>query len=134
MQEHTLPFFKTTTVKKIFSFICCFAIVGLVLQSSEKETSKPEPDPVQEPPCHPTYTSDIKAIVNAKCAISGCHNGNSGIVGFTSYTPLKERADNGRIKSYVFELKIMPPASAAQLTEDEKKLLQCWLDNGAPEN
>ncbi len=121
-------------MKKVFSFIGCFALTVAVLQSCKKETLKPEPNPVPEPPCQPTYTSDINAIVNTKCAISGCHNGNSGVVGFTSYTPLKERADNGRIKSYVFELKIMPPASAAQLTEDEKKLLQCWLDNDAPEN
>jgi uncharacterized membrane protein len=135
VQEHTLPFFKkNTTVKKVFSFIIFFALTVVVLQSCEKETSKPEPNPVQEPPCQPTYTSDIKAIVNAKCAIPGCHDGNSGLVNFTTYGPLKEKVDNGRVKRYVFELKIMPPATATQLTEDEKKLLQCWLDNGASEN
>lgn len=99
--------------------------------SCDKEKSTtPEPVPL----CHPTYVGDIKTIVNTRCAISGCHDGNSAVVAFTTYDPLKERADNGRIKSYLFELKIMPPANATQLTEDEKKLIQCWLDNGAPEN
>lgn len=121
-------------MKKLWTGIVPWVIILLWLTSCEKETSKPEPNPVQEPPCRPTYTSDIKAIVNTKCAISGCHDGNSGIVGFKEYATLKERADNGRIKSYVFELKIMPPSTAVQLTDDEKKLVECWLDNGAPEN
>lgn len=107
-----------------------FCTIGIA--ACNKETTIPEPE--QPAPCRPTYVADIRTIVNTRCAISGCHDGNSGLVAFTTYAPLKERADNGRIKSYLFELKIMPPASATQLTEDEKKLMQCWLDNGAPEN
>lgn len=97
--------------------------------------NKPEPAPQPQPAgCKPTYTTDIKAIVDAKCAVSGCHDGSANIVNLSSYTPLKERADNGRIRSYIFELKIMPPASATQLTDAEKDIIKCWLDNGAPEN
>lgn len=125
-------FFRNITVKKILSFISYCAVAVAILQSCGKE--KVSPVPGQPVTCRPTYASGIKAIVDTRCAISGCHDGNSGVVGFTAYAPLKERADNGRIRSYVFELKIMPPSSATQLTEDEKKLLQCWLDNGAPEN
>ena len=47
---------------------------------------------------------------------------------------MKIRADNGRIAQFVFELKIMPPASAEKLTDAEKDKLKCWLDDGAPEN
>lgn len=96
---------------------------------------KYEPNPVAQPTaCNPTYTSEIKAIVNEKCAISGCHDNNSTIASYTSYAPLKERADNGRLYSYLFDLKIMPPASSIQLTDNEKELIKCWLDNDTPEN
>lgn len=114
--------------KTLLLLTCC--VIGVAACNKEPTTTEPE----QPAPCHPTYIADIKTIVSTRCAISGCHDGNSGVVAFTTYAPLKERAHNGRIKSYVFELKIMPPASAAQLTDDEKRLLQCWLDNGAPEN
>ncbi len=120
------------TVKKIIPYIIVLMAATIWASCDKGEGANPEPDPI--PPCRANYASDIKTIVQAKCAISGCHDGNSAVVAFTTYAPLKERADNGRIKSYLFELKIMPPASATQLTEDEKKLMQCWLDNGAPEN
>ncbi|HEY9178435.1 MAG TPA: hypothetical protein VIN07_12120 [Flavipsychrobacter sp.] len=119
-------------MKKILSIISCCAVTVATMQSCGKDEASPAPG--QPAACRPTYASGIQAIVNTRCAIAGCHDGNSGVVGFTSYVPLKERADNGRIRSFVFELKIMPPSSATQLTEDEKKSLQCWLDNGAPEN
>ena len=131
MQEHTLSFLiqMMMKMKKTLLFLT-YCTVGIVACNKETNTTEPE----QPAPCHATYVADIKTIVNAKCAISGCHDGNSGIIGFKEYTPLKERADNGRIKSYVIELKIMPPATAPQLTDNEKKLIKCWLDNGAPEN
>lgn len=120
-------------MKKCIQLIIVLIAAATLWASCKKEEGdKPAPDPI--PPCRPTYVSDIKTIVQAKCAITGCHDGNSGIIGFNTYIPLKERADNGRIKSYVIELKIMPPATAPQLTDNEKKLINCWLDNGAPEN
>ena len=131
MQEHTLSFLiqMMMKMKKTLLFLTCCTF-GIVACNKEPNTTEPE----QPATCHATYVADIKTIVNTKCAISGCHDGNSGIIGFNTYIPLKERADNGRIKSYVIELKIMPPSTAKQLTDDEKKLIQCWLDNGAPEN
>jgi hypothetical protein len=77
------------------------------------------------------YSSDIKPLVARKCAVAGCHNGSTGLVNFTDDATLKLRADNGRIRSYVFELKIMPPAGADSLTTLEKEQLKCWLDGGA---
>jgi len=95
------------------------------------EGDNPKPDPI--PQCWPTYASDIKSIVDAKCAVSGCHDGNSGVANFSAYGPLKAKADESKIKNYVLELNIMPPAGASQLTENEQEKLKCWLDNGAPE-
>jgi hypothetical protein len=84
--------------------------------------------------CVSKYSADILSIINNKCAISNCHNTGSALGDFTTYAGVKARADNGRIRRNVFELKIMPPASAIPLTDFEKEKIKCWLDNGAPQN
>lgn len=131
----SIPFlfipYNDSMVQRVSTGIILF--LAAALSSCGKKETHPAQQP-QLPESRPTYTAGIKTLVESRCAISGCHDGHSGIIGFTGYSPLKERADNGRIESFVFELKIMPPASATALTEDEKKLLQCWLDNGAPEH
>lgn len=108
----------------IFTFL---SAVVLIIACKKEE----EPQPA---PCKPTYDAGIKTIVDAKCALSGCHDGSVPLPNFKTYPELKARVDNGKVKSFVFDLKIMPPANATQLTDEEKELLQCWLDNGAPEN
>jgi uncharacterized membrane protein len=81
-----------------------------------------------------TYTSDIQPIVANKCALAGCHAAGSAVADFSGYEGLKTRADNGKISKYVFELKIMPPATKTQLTDEEKEKLKCWLDGGAKQD
>lgn len=93
---------------------------------------KDKPTPAPEG-CNATYTGDIKTIVASKCAIAGCHNGQTNLVNFTTYANLKARADNGRLKEFVLDKGIMPPANATQLTESEKETFKCWLEDDAPE-
>ena len=78
------------------------------------------------------YSADIKPVVAAKCALSGCHGAGSTVADFTQYTPLKKRADNGVLRKNVLELGIMPPTGHEPLTVQEKDKLKCWLDYGAP--
>src|SRR5439155_1224468 len=109
-----------TFLALLFIFMSCTKDVGL----------KPLPVPIQEPEsCR--YLDDVKPFVLAKCAISGCHVSGFPFGDFSLYDGLKARADNGRIKTLVFEDGLMPPASAEKLTEKEKRQLKCWLDNGA---
>ena len=86
----------------------------------------------ETPAC--SYTASIRPVINSKCAIPDCHNGSTALGDFTTYEGLKTRADNGRIRTNVFELNIMPPASASPLTDEEKELIKCWLDNGASQD
>jgi uncharacterized membrane protein len=81
-----------------------------------------------------SYSGVIRPIINNKCAIPNCHNAGSTLADFSTYEGLKSGVDNGRIRTNVYDLKIMPPASAIPLTEEEKEQLKCWLDNGAPQN
>lgn len=80
------------------------------------------------------YDIDIKPIITAKCAIPSCHASGSTLPDLSDYTILKTWVDNGRFRANIYELKIMPPASAVALTNEEKNIIKCWLDNGATKN
>lgn len=110
-----------------YLFTCFLCTVTLACRQE-----KVVPEPTAEP-CA-TYAADIVYIVNSKCALPGCHVEGSTFGNFTLYSELKQRADNGRIQQFVFDLEIMPPASAEKLTDEEKEKLKCWLDDGAPDN
>ncbi len=109
-------------------------ILPLLLLWLVAACNKKEETPTPDTSCKNTYNAHVKVIVDAKCAISGCHVSGASMGDFTTYAGIKAKADAGRIKSHVFELKIMPPASATQLTDEEKETIKCWLDNGAPES
>ena len=79
------------------------------------------------------YETDIKPIVNTYCV--SCHTyGGIGPGNYSLYVDLKAAADNGKIHNRVFVLKDMPQTGAAQLSQDELSKLNCWLEQGAPEN
>ncbi|OSZ78833.1 hypothetical protein CAP35_11455 [Chitinophagaceae bacterium IBVUCB1] len=105
-------------------------ILFLLLLACKKEKKPADTTPT---PCTASYATDIKPLMANKCATTGCH-GYNGLANLNDYSVLKERADNGNINKFVFELKMMPPTTAAQLTDAEKEKLQCWLKNGAPNN
>lgn len=103
-------------------------LIALIACNKEEKTNNTTPEP-----CIASYTTDIKPVIANKCATTGCH-GHNGLANLNDYNILKERADNGNINKFVFELKMMPPTTATQLTDAEKEKLQCWLKNGAPNN
>lgn len=84
--------------------------------------------------CKSRYVADIKPIIMIKCATDGCHESNFPFGNFTSYSELKIRIDNGRIRTLVFENDLMPPANSVKLSTDELEILKCWIDDGAIEN
>ncbi len=88
----------------------------------------------------PTYTSDIKAIVDASCAYSGCHN--QGAHNYDSFAGMLPSLNDGQIRNRVLVMREdttlgMPPNYAINgvkdLTDAEIALFECWLDDGFPE-
>jgi hypothetical protein len=79
---------------------------------------------------NPTYTGAIKAIVDANCTMSGCHNAGSPNGNYTTYEGLLIRVNNGTLSKRVLYTKDMPKGGSLSL-EDRKKL-KCWIDAGAP--
>lgn len=82
-----------------------------------------------------TYSATVQPIINAKCAIPGCHTATGGNnIPLATYTQVKAKVDNGSFRNRVLVIANMPPAPLAPLPADEKEKLQCWLDAGAPNN
>ena len=80
-----------------------------------------------------TYTTDIRPIINASCAISGCHiPGGTGVGDFTSYEGVKLKVDQGSFRTRVLDQRNMPPGFA--LIGSDLQKIEIWLNDGALNN
>lgn len=95
----------------------------------------------QQNPCDSTvdvsYSADISPILEANCALSGCHvgeNPQSGI-DLSSYSDVRATARNGRLLGTITGSPgpQMPP-SGSPLPSAQIELIRTWVDAGACEN
>lgn len=81
------------------------------------------------------YSESVALIIQTRCALSGCHIGDSVSVGnFNNYSEIKERVDNGTFREKVIDSKTMPPSTKPPLTTQEYTILKCWYEAGASGN
>ncbi|HZV43970.1 MAG TPA: hypothetical protein VFF90_05810 [Saprospiraceae bacterium] len=97
-----------------------------------------DPDPVID--CTgltPTYNADIKPILDASCALSGCHDAITHQNGydFSSYGPASEASKNGRFLGAIQHKSgyTAMPYNMAKLSNDHVQQLTCWVETGSPE-
>lgn len=80
-----------------------------------------------------SFAATIQPIINANCAISGCHDGNRGdIPDWSVKSNVIANASN--IKSQTSSKNMPPPDSGGSLTDEQIALIACWVDDGAPDN
>lgn len=79
-----------------------------------------------------TFSADILPLVQANCAISGCHVAGTGRTILTEHARIKAVADNGQLNQRVFISKDMPPSGP--LSSCQMKVLKAWIEQGAPNN
>jgi hypothetical protein len=96
-------------------------------------------DPVDMIDCTgvtPTYTSDIKSILDASCAKSGCHDSITQADGknFSTYaTASAISLTNEFLGAVQHRQGFMPmPKDGPKLSDDKIQLLTCWVQNGSP--
>lgn len=109
------------------------------------------PAPVAPEVCDtitPTYDADVKTIIDESCAYSGCHDGAGGIGpgNYGSYNGIKAVLENNRFRTRIFDpevdFQLMPPLPSTypdhvqkdSLTTAERETIECWLNQGFPEN
>jgi len=72
----------------------------------------------------PTYTSTVKTIIDDNCI--SCHSA------YSSYSGLNSITSNGQFEKHVLTKQDMPDGGS--LSQDQLNKLQCWVENGFPEN
>lgn len=84
----------------------------------------------------PSFSEDIRPIIQTKCALSGCHNGDMGPdLNWTIFQNFHQRAESGLVKFRVTN-RIMPPdySQGGPLTQEQINTIACWTDQGAFNN
>lgn len=71
-----------------------------------------------------TYNNTVKSIVNSNCV--SCHSN------YSSYSGLSSITTNGQFTQHVLTDQDMPENGS--LTSDQLNKIQCWVNNGYPEN
>lgn len=102
----------------------------------------PEPEMADCTTVDPTYTTDVKTIIDASCAYSGCHL-DSSPGRFDSYSGLLPYLEDNTFRQRVLIERGdpsagMPPDYAPDtrprdLSEEQLMTIECWLDAGFPE-
>lgn len=115
---------KNVRMKKIFPLIFLMVFFLELISSCRK---------VKCDGSDPSYTADVKSIIDQNCNSSGCHGAGSSNGVFLTYQGLKPYLDNGSFKREVIETRSMPQG-AAKLSKAQLQKLQCWSENGYKEN
>jgi hypothetical protein len=77
-----------------------------------------------------SLASDIKPIIEANCATSGCHVG-AGLPDFRNSATIVANASNIRLNT---QNKTMPPPGSGTLTDEQIQKIACWVNDGALNN
>jgi hypothetical protein len=85
----------------------------------------------------PTYTSAVKALLDNKCATSGCHGASNPASGldYSAYAIAKTNAAKDNFRGSIQHLSgydAMPKGSS-KLSDADLKTLNCWVQNGMPQ-
>ena len=84
-------------------------------------------------PIEVLYSVHVEPVINASCAISGCHiDGGSGTGNMETYDGVKAMVDAGTFQQRTLEQRNMPPSGS--LGTCDLLLLQDWIDQGALNN
>ncbi|MTI39461.1 hypothetical protein [Fulvivirga lutimaris] len=77
-----------------------------------------------------SFEGQVKSIFVANCNISNCHDGsNSGLPDFNNFEEIKSRAADIKARTQSGNM----PRNGS-LTQEEKDLIACWVDDGALDN
>jgi hypothetical protein len=109
-----------------------FALVSIVAIISCKDDT-PTPSVYDCVGVAPTYTTDVKPILDNSCATYGCHNSSAaGDKNLSAYALVKVEAVKASFLGALehksgFE---SMPQGASKLSDANIKTIACWIENG----
>lgn len=119
-------------MKKLVLTLITITCVSLIISCTKDVSPKPDISAMPTPSSCDTisFTQDIKPIISANCAISGCHVYNGPPPNLTDDNIIKAQADGGRIQARVINGPAYMPTTG-RLPDAQINIIQCWLDAGA---
>jgi uncharacterized membrane protein len=79
-----------------------------------------------------SFAEDIEKVINANCAVAGCHVSGNQFPPLETHQQIAQFAAQVRVRT---SNGTMPPASSGKsLTVEEIEKIACWVENGAPDN
>lgn len=80
-----------------------------------------------------SYSQQVKEIILSNCAVSGCHDGSQGQgLDWTIFSNVQSNAKD--IKTRTQNGDMPPQESGLSLTQQQKDVIACWIDDGAINN
>jgi len=73
---------------------------------------------------------EVKAIIDANCAVTGCHVSGGAAVSFTMIDNIIANAGDIKAKTQSGEM----PKGGPALSTEKLNTIACWVDDGAPNN
>jgi uncharacterized membrane protein len=104
----------------------CMLALTVACESQNEEALFAAPEACNTPV---SFSTQVAPLLQANCALSGCHAAEGTLPELTSFEKIKARAAD--IKQQT-QARNMPPAgSGISLSQEEIDLLACWIDQGA---
>ena len=114
-----------------------FLILGslFLIQMGQSSCTNDKLDIPSNPACDTitvTYDLQIKPIIDASCAFTGCHVQGFNWGNYSSFDGLVPYLNDAKFKKEVINTMNMPDGFSLSATDFE--LVECWVNNNYPEN
>lgn len=119
-------------------FVALVAILISSCYNDKADKLYPQPVVTTCDTSAPTYNLVVKPIITANCAMSGCHDGTSGVayqnLGI-NYIGLKGTVNNGQLLQSINHTNgYIMPKNAAKLSDCDISKITAWVNAGAQDN
>ena len=126
--------------KSLIYLSLIITIIGLSLTGCYKDTILPEAaiDP-DGPPQAVSYNTDLKALLQTKCGLSGCHVSGAHKPYLTSDVSYQQLVNGGYVnllipKQSIVYIKLNGEMREYMPSAADRQKVYDWIRNGAPNN
>jgi len=118
-------------MKKLPGLTACIALIVVLLFACKKDSEKNSEEMVDCSTITTTFSGTVSPLISTSCAKSGCHatGSSNGPGALTNYTQIF----NSRVRIRAVVASGEMPQDAT-FSAQQKAIITCWIDAGAPNN